>query len=113
MSRDESQIVKLVYNRFIESEEEIWTDLDDNLEMTGLMTNEELVKAAKTEANGHSSGIRCKQDHGQHNCMAPLILESVNYILDLYGKTRELHPKNRYILEFYLSMSALRMIYSG
>jgi hypothetical protein len=112
MTTDQTKIVKMVYNRFIESEEEIWTDLDSNLEMFGYLTDKELIVEADVKHEKHcQTGIRCAQDHQPSNCMAPIILESVEIILDLYDKTGELHEKNRYILEYYLVMSELKMIF--
>ena len=113
MSKEQSEIVKLVYNRFIESEDEIaWTDLDSNLELMGYLTDRELMKETQIKIFEHSKGIfRCGQSHSQENCMAPLILESAIAISDLYEKTKQLHGKNRYVLEYYLAMSEMNLIY--
>ena len=112
MTSDQAKIVKMVYNRFIDSEEQIWTDLDSNLEMFGYLTESELVTEVKVKYKKHSkTGIRCSQDHQPSNCMAPIILESIEIILDLYKETKELHEKNKYILEYYLVMSEMKMIF--
>lgn len=113
MSKEESAVVKIVYNRFIESEEEgIWTDLDNNLEMVGWLSDIELFRETQFKHTYHAEGIfKCNQKHEQQHCFAPTILDSVGIILDLYYETREMHPKNRYVLEYYLAMSEMKMIY--
>lgn len=114
MSKEEADIVKMVYTRFLESEEETtWSEIDENLEFFGYLSDQEIIKEAKIKAEEHSDGIfRCQNDHDHKFCFAPRILEAVNYILNLYDETGFLHEKNRYVLLYYLVMSTLRMIYS-
>jgi hypothetical protein len=114
MSKEESDIVKSVYTRFLESEEEsTWTEIDENLEFYGYLSDEEVIKEAKIKFEEHSSGVfRCKNEHDIKFCFAPKILEAVEYILNLYDETGFLHEKNRYVILYYLVMSILRMIYS-
>lgn len=113
MSKDQVEIVRIVYTRFIESEDQGWTEIDDNLEMYGWLSNEELVKEAKIKCLSHSKGtFKCTQKHEQQNCFAPRILEAVEAVLSLYDRTKELHPKNAYILTYYLVMSELKMVFS-
>jgi hypothetical protein len=112
LSKEQSEIVKLVYTRFIDSEEEIWTEIDDNLEMTGFMSSQELVNECIIKFEQCSGGIfRCNQAHDQSKCIAPIILEGVGYILALYDKTSYLPPKNKYVLEYFLVLCELKMIY--
>ena len=112
MTQEQSQIVKLVYTRFIESEEEDWSDLDCNLEFCGYLSDKELIKECSIKVFEHSKGdLRCVENHAPTYCMAPLVLEAVEAILDLHDKTGELHEKNRYIMEFYLAMSAMNLLY--
>lgn len=112
MAQEQSQIVKLVYSRFIDSEEEIWSEFDDNLEFVGYLTDKELIQECSIKFFEHSKGdLRCVENHDPAYCMAPLVLEAVEAILDLHDKTGELHEKNRYIMEFYLAMSAMNLLY--
>ena len=112
MTQEQSQIVKLVYSRFIDSEEEIWSEFDDNLEFVGYLTDKELIQECSIKVFEHSKGdLRCVQNHAPTYCMAPLVLEAVEAILDLHKKTGELHEKNRYVLTFYLAMSAMGLLY--
>lgn len=113
MSVEQAQVVKMVYSRFISSEEEVWTDLDENLELVGFLKDSELVVEAEIKADIHCKGIRCRQNHEKKNCFAPYILESVEAIIALYHHTGQLPTKNRYILEFYIAMSELNMLYAG
>lgn len=120
MNEEQSKIVKLVYNRFAESEEynfrsekTVWTELDENLEFISYLSEQELINESKIKVAGHSKGtFKCEQNHEQRNCFAPYILESVQYILKLYDETGFLHEKNSYILSYYLAMSAMGMIFS-
>ena len=114
MNEEQVKAVKIVYSRFIESEEEIWTDLDDNLELFDYLSDREMIIEAQIRMSVHSSGnFRCKQDHKQDYCLAPYILESVDAIVSLYKETGELHEKNRYIVSYYLVLSEMKMIFSG
>jgi hypothetical protein len=112
MTQEQSQIVKLVYTRFIDSEEAIWSEFDDNLEFVDYMTDEELIRECKIKTFEHSKGsLRCVENHDPTYCMAPLVLEAVEAILDLHNQTGELHEKNRYVLTFYIAMSAMGLLY--
>lgn len=114
MSKDQSDIVKLVYARFIESEEDSWSDIDDNLEMWSWLSDKELITEAKVKIKTHSKGtFRCSQNHKQEHCMAPYILEAVEAIIGLYEKAKQLHEKNKYIILYYLALSELKLIYSN
>lgn len=112
MTEEEREAVKLVYNRFIQNEDESWTGIDDNLEMCGWMSDREIVAHAKIKIDDHARGaIRCKSTHDVSICFAPRILEAAQNIIKLYDETRELHCKNKYVLEYYLVMSELNLIY--
>lgn len=115
MTKEQSSIVKMVYSRFMESEGEpaIWGDIDCNLEFMSMLTDRELVQESEIKIIEHSKGIfRCAQNHDQSLCFAPFILEAAIAIVALYNYTKELHPKNKYVLTYYLSMSEMRLIYS-
>ena len=112
MSEEQSKVVKLVYSRLIESEEGVWTDIDENLLFYDWLDDKELITESHIKHEKHSRGVfRCSQKHNQENCVAPLILESVEAILKLYRETSQLHIKNRYILVYYLVMTEMGMIF--
>jgi hypothetical protein len=112
MSEEETKTVKMVYSRFIENETQDWAKIDDVLAIIAELSNEELISESAIKYLEHSKGIlRCEDDHDHRYCMAPLILEAVGAILTLYGETKTLHPKNAYILCYYLSLSELDILY--
>ncbi len=114
MTKEESDAVKIVYNRLMDSEEENWSPIDDNLELCSYLSDSELVTESSIKYVVHSQGVfRCSQEHDLQFCMAPRILDAVEAILALYWQTKELHPKNKYILEYYLTMSEMGMIFSA
>lgn len=113
MTKEESEAVKIVYNRLIDSEEENWSHIDDNLELCSYLSDSELIAECSIKYLSHSQGVfRCSQDHPIEFCMAPRFLHAVETILTLYCQTQQLHPKNKYILEYYLTMSEMKMIFS-
>lgn len=112
MTREEKEAVQLVYNRLISSEEEDWSQIDDILYECSYLTDSELVTESSIKYVVHSQGVfRCSQDHPAAHCMAPRFLDAVEAILALYWQTKELHTKNKYILEYYLTMTELRMLF--
>lgn len=115
MSKEQSEIVKVVYNRFLESEESRWTRIDDILEGLAWLSDEELIGETILKYLTHCEGtFRCNQDHKDDRlCFAPFILESVEAILKLFEETARLHPKNAYILTYYLAISEIGLIYSS
>lgn len=113
MSKEEVEVVKLVYNRFIDNEGEGWSGIDDILEMLEHLTEAELIKESRIKSKKHAKGIfRCTQNHKQEYCFAPYILEAVQAIIGLYESKGDLHPKNAYILSYYLAMTEMKMIFS-
>jgi hypothetical protein len=113
MTKEESETVKIVYNRLMESEGEDWSPIDDSLELCSYLTDSELVTESSIKYVVHCQGVfRCSQDHDIQFCMAPRILDAVEAILALYWQTKELHAKNRYLLEYYLTMSEMRMLFN-
>ena len=116
MGKEEKDIVTVVYRRFLESEsDDAWTDLDEKLVVLDWLNDQELVSEAIVKYLSHSKEgtvFRCMQDHKQADCFSPFVLEAVESILVLWNDTKDLHSKNRYVLEFYLAMSDLGLIYS-
>lgn len=110
----ERKLVMMVFNRFFSNEKErTWTDLDSNLEIFGWLSEKDLIQETRVKTYIHSEGIfRCLQTHDQKACFAPYVLEAANHILSLYEANAYLHPNNRYILEYYLVMSEMGLIFS-
>ena len=103
----------MVYNRFMENEGAGWGELDDILELLGYLTDVEIVREAIFKYIQHSEGnFRCERDHDRSKCFAPHILEAVGAIIKLFEETGNIHPKNAYILTYYLAMTETRLIFS-
>lgn len=112
MTPDEIEIVKIVYQRFLESEDQIWTDVDSTLEMFEYLTDDEIIVESEVKIGKHAkNGIRCSLQHDRIDCFSPYILEAAEAIVKLYNNTNQLHPKNRYILSYYLAMSEVGLIF--
>lgn len=115
MSKDEKEIVSIVYRRFIDNEsDELWTDLDENLIFFEYLSDKDAINEAKVKILKHKGkGIfRCQSSHEHKYCFAPVILEAVEAIVKLYDEFNgPLHPINRYVLMYYLSMSEMGLIY--
>lgn len=113
MSEEQAKTVKMVYARFMESETEDWVKIDDVLTLIENLTKEELIQESAIKYLQHSKGVfRCESDHDTRYCFAPYVLEAVGAILELYVETKNLHPKNAYILTYYLSMTEMGIVYS-
>lgn len=120
MTAEEASVVKLVFSRFMESERvnekserTDWGEIDYALEYFEWMTDDELIRESKIIYDIHKKGkiFRCYDSHKYEECFAPFILEAVGSILDLLDNTEILHPKNRYILLYYMSLTETKMIF--
>jgi hypothetical protein len=112
MSKEEKDVVSIVYRRFIESESDKgWTDFDDNVIFFDYLTDKEIIIESLVKISKQLNGVRCKVDHKIEHCFAPYILEAVEAITKLYKESEDLHEKNRYILIFYLVMCEMELIY--
>ena len=112
MSKDDSEVVRLVYNHFMDTEEMDWSAIDDSLEYFGWLNDKEIIAECMVKMKAHSKGVRCKMDHEIEFCLAPKVLNAAQAIIDLYKETRYLPPKNKYILTYYLGLSELGIIFS-
>ena len=112
MSRDEYNLVKTVYNRFMSCEEEgTWGSLDDMMEHMEYLTDREVVIEAEFKMEIHiEKGIKCNQNHAVTDCFSPTILEAVKSIVALFNETNSLHPKNRYILSYYMALCEMNLL---
>ena len=115
MRQEELALIKVVYERFLDSESTDWSDLDYNLEFFGWLNDKELVNETKIKRTKHLKGkvFMCATVHDQQDCFAPYILEAVGYILNEWDKTRTLSEKNRYILLYYTAMSEMGVIFEA
>lgn len=112
MSKEEYRIVQAVYGRFISCEEDgVWTGLDDLMEYFEYLTDNEIIVESQFKMKINTQkGIKCTQNHPPSDCFAPTILEAVEAIISLFDKTQSLHPKNRYILCYYMTLCELKLL---
>lgn len=107
MSKDQASIVSQVYRRFLDSEQErIWDDLDNSLQQLEWLNDLELQKEAESLFVVHKTGnARCRLNHPAERCFVPTIIDAVKAILDLQKESKELHVRNKYILQYYLALT--------
>ena len=111
MSQDQKEIVRSVYNRFLSFEDEVWSDLDELMTYYEFLSDEEIVIESALRMQLHMyKGIKCSDNHDIKDCFAPVILEAVEAIIELYDDANSLHEKNRYVLTYYMVLCELRLI---
>ena len=107
MSSQEVRNVTHVFNQFMSTETgNNWDKFDDHMSHLEYLTESELITEATVMLTEHSDGIagcgsKCT------TCSVPPILEAVSSILELQKTAKTLHPNNKYILRFYLTISQL------
>lgn len=111
MTPEQVKIVVQAYNHLLENEKRGWDGLDEFILLLEFMTNDELCREVDVLHEYHSYGnVKCDIEHVKEKCFVPLLVEAVDAILELYKETGELHPKNQYILHYYLAMCNCNMI---
>jgi len=113
MTQDQKVTVSQVFQRFVESDtaERGWSDVDEQMSMLEWLSDGQLAIEASVLLQIQSGGNpQCRQEHSKSACFVPTILEAVGVILDLYGKTSNLHPRNKFILQYYLALSQVGFI---
>lgn len=113
MTDDQRKSVLRAYDHLLskEKEKECWDGLDDCMWHLENLDDDQVHREADVIYCQHShENARCKQEHPKEHCFIPLLVDAVGAILELYKETNNLHPKNRYILEYYLSMNQVELI---
>lgn len=112
MTSDEVRNVGSVYRRLMDGEEgRGWTSIDDCMERLSYINDDQLTREAEVAYCHHvGKNPRCPSKHEISQCFIPSLVEAVNSILNLHRESKDLHPKNRYILEFYLTLDHEKMI---
>lgn len=107
MNPDEVKNVKLVYRHFMATEENrSWDELDDFMDKLEYLEDFQLHREADVVYTMHKNGdVGCGVEHPQSECFVSNIIEAVGSILDLYKETHDLHPENKYILQYYLAVN--------
>lgn len=113
MNKDQRETVKLVYQRFVESDglDQAWSDLDEQMSLLEWLDDGQLIIEASVKIKEQTMGQpRCNQNHSIGDCFVPTIIEAVGLILDLYSKTGNLHSNNKFIVKYYLALSQVGFI---
>lgn len=106
MSIEQAKLVGYVLRKFQESETLKWTRFDDAMEKFSWLNDSEIATECYVMLDKqHRGSVRCSQDHPKEECMVPVILEAIEYILEDFEDTGRLPKKTRYMLEYYLSLS--------
>jgi hypothetical protein len=116
LNSDERDVIKKVYAKFVESDtagNEGWSDIDENMSYLAYLTDAEVIIEAAAKIHQQKLGNpRCNLDHPTTECFVPTVLEAADIVIDLYTKTGHLPNKNRFLLEYYLTLSFIGYIVS-
>lgn len=111
MNSEQRKVVVSVYNHLLANETRGWDGLDDYIEYLDYLTDDQLHRECDVIHEIHSRGqVKCNVDHPKEKCFVPIMFDAVTAILELYKETNNLHPKNKYILQYYLAMQQADMI---
>ncbi len=90
----------------MESEVKGWAALDDHLEVLEWLDDDQLYREAEVLYSVHKNKkMGCPYKHTEGTiCFAINILEAVEAITELYQETGSLHPRNRYVLSYYIAL---------
>jgi hypothetical protein len=111
MTPEQRKTVTNAYNHLMEKEARGWDGLDDCMDCLEYLDDDQLHREADVIYEQHAKKqVKCQQDHPIDHCFIPMLVDASAAILELYKETGSLHPKNRYILQYYLAMQQVGMI---
>lgn len=115
LNPEQFQTVEQVYVRFMEGEELAgWDEIDTQLEYLDYLDEEQIFREASVQVIYHESGkVGCNDEFCGQGCFAEIVVEAAEIICELFNNTGQLTPKHRYVLEYYLALSQLKMIVSS
>lgn len=107
LSSEEAKNITFVYSTIMESEIKGWSDLDNYLELLEFLDDDQLYRESEVLYSFHKNeNIGCPYPHKLGtSCFVKNVLEAVEAIIELYHETNYLHPRNRYILANYISLT--------
>lgn len=114
MTQEQSQIIDLVYQRFLDSENErpVWNPIDETMYKLQWIDVDQIAREARIIYAEHLGGkIKCNMQHVNSACFAPKIVQAASIILNIYESTGQLNDSNKYILQYYLALHHLKIIY--
>ena len=106
LSSEQIKNITYVYSKLLESELKGWSTIDDYLELTEWLDNDQLYRECEVLYSVHKTkkmGYPYLHAEGTV-CFVVGILEAVEAILGLYMETGSMHIRNRYILCNYLAL---------
>lgn len=115
MLEQDAEIINSVYKRFIDSEEErtTWNGIDESMYRLQWIDNDQLIRETKIALAEHQKGtIKCNIKHTNSVCFAPKIVRAAAVISDICEQLGEVSDSNKYILQYYLALHHLKIIYS-
>jgi hypothetical protein len=106
ISSEQVKNITYIYDQFISSELKGWNELDNLLWALEWLDDSELYREAEVlYSYQKNKKMGCPYIHAEGTvCFVVRILEAVEAITDLYKETKNLHPKNKYILAYYLAL---------
>lgn len=113
MTKEQRHTVQQVFHRFCESDklETEWSGVDECMSMLEWLDSHQITIEAAVVYHVHGKGQpHCSREHPIGECFVPTIIEAVGIILHLYAQTGNLHPNNRFILGYYLSLAQVGFI---
>ena len=108
ISPEQAKNITDLYGKFLASESKGWSRIDDFLELLEFLDDSEIYRETEVLYSVHKTKkMGCPYIHSEGTiCFVHGILEAVEAIVGLYEETENLHPKNRYILAYYLALSS-------
>lgn len=114
LTPEQARAITFVYKKFIFLEDNQyydWSPIDDFMLMLEWLDDSQLTIEAESLLNKHKSGNpHCEFDEQKPDTLTPLILESIENILLLFKDLQSLHPKHRFVLEYYLALAQAEQI---
>jgi hypothetical protein len=113
MTNEQAQIVRQVYDRFNDGENDnvLWTEIDETLWQLSWLDGDQLIREASVLFS-HYKGrqVKCNMVHVQSECFAPKIVGAVEAILESHGRAGKMLSEHKYILQYFLTLSQLGVI---
>jgi hypothetical protein len=111
-----NEIIDRVFERFAEADnrQTKWTNLDTNMELLTWLDDDQLVREARMSYDRlvNSGTPQCKYDHKGGECFVPIIMKATAYIMESYERIPKLTDKARYIAQYFISLVAIKEIFS-
>lgn len=99
--------IEIVLRRFQDMDEiPRWNKIDDSMSCLEWLDDKQLVQEVVFLSEAHKNGNpRCRTNHPKRYCLVPRIISAVEDLLAMYKQTGQLSDRERYIFQYYLSLS--------